>query len=154
MEVVEFKSELKNLNKVQQFIEDLSDAYNINDSYFGNILLAITEAVRNAIIHGNMNEINKSVKIGFWEEKNELNFIISDEGNGFNYDKLPDALENENTGRGLFLMHSLADKVEFFDKGSSIQLNFILQGINTEVAKKRMMQLRKYTKERIKRTSL
>ena len=154
MEAIEFKSELKNMSYIQQFIEDISDAYSINDTYFGNVLIALNEAVKNAILHGNKSQSTKKVKVSFWEEKNQLNFIVSDEGEGFNFRNLPNPIENENEGRGLFLMHTLADKVEFSDNGKSVHLNFILQGINTELGNNRIRNIMQYTRERVKKTSL
>ena len=50
---IKIKSDLQEINEVEKFVEAICDYYNINDSYFGNIIVAITEAVENAILHGN-----------------------------------------------------------------------------------------------------
>jgi len=153
MKIIELSSELNSIKNIQQFIEDLGDAYNINDTYFGNILIAVTEAVKNAMMHGNCNAKDKKVRLGFWQEHNKLFFEVNDEGKGFDFNILPDPIENENDGRGLYLIHQLADNVEFSDNGKSITMNFELKGINTDIARDRMNSLRNYSEKKIKRPS-
>ena len=165
MEVLELKSDLKNLKMVEQFVENIGDAYEINDSYFGNILLALTEvyynsyidqteAVKNAIIHGNAYDINKKVKIDFFEEKNQISFTVTDEGRGFDYLNLPDPIGDEKAGRGIYLMKSLSDNLEFSNEGKTVNMTFILQGINFNLSKNRIKTLKNYNKQKIKRTSI
>src|ERR1035437_6271235 len=85
-------SNRENLTQVERFVEEICDAYYITNSYFGNILLAIEEAVTNAIVHGNKLDPSKEVLITFTSQANSLCFNIADEGNGFDTDKLPDPL--------------------------------------------------------------
>ena len=60
-------------------------------------------------------------------EKNVC-FSVKDEGQGFDFDNLPDPTAPENilkeNGRGIFLMRNLADKVEFTDEGTEVSLFF------------------------------
>ena len=55
-------------------------------------------------------------------------FTIQDEGPGFDFDNLPDPTDPQNIekphGRGVFLMKNLSDKIEFFDGGSTVKIEF------------------------------
>lgn len=144
---ISFGSSLTNIHAVNKFIEDICDHYNIFNSYFGHILTAVTEAVQNAILHGNQNDPEKNVVLQFENRSEGLCFIISDEGNGFNPDTLPDPTDINNdglTGRGIFLMRALSDEISFKDHGSSVELLFIITGIDQDVAAARADQVNKY----------
>ncbi len=110
---------------VNQIVEDLG----INDEIYGNILISLTEAVNNAIYHGNQQDEAKLVKIELAEQSNcQIAFQVSDEGNGFDYHNLPDPTAPENLmklgGRGVFLMQQLSDDIEFMDNGSTVKIHF------------------------------
>ena len=146
---VEFASSLENLYIVEKFVENICDSYNIFNSYYGNILVSVTEAIKNAIIHGNINNSNKNVAISFEANDKGLTFIIEDEGNGFDFNNIPDPLSIENTtqtGRGLFLVNSLADEVQFKNQGRVIEISFKISSINYEIAIDRINKLLKYNK--------
>ncbi len=78
--------------------------------------------------HGNKNNPDKYVKIGFDKGTQMLTFNVSDEGSGFNYNSLPDPTDPANIdkphGRGIFLMRNLADTVEFLNNGKTVMLSF------------------------------
>ncbi len=123
-----FPSKVENISIAERLIDDITEEYKIGEEYYGNILIAITEAVNNAISHGNRQDESKSVTLKFKTEKDKLIFVIEDEGPGFDYDNLPDPTAPENieqpNGRGVFLMKHLADEVEFNDSGSIVELKF------------------------------
>ncbi|MGB3947841.1 MAG: ATP-binding protein [Bacteroidia bacterium] len=125
---IRISSKAENIILVERMIEDVCDLFNINQDYYGNILVALTEAVNNAIYHGNQANVNKNIDISFKTSPNCISFIIKDEGPGFSYDNLPDPTNPENiekpNGRGVFLMRNLADKVSFEDNGSKVILDF------------------------------
>lgn len=137
------------MTQVEKFVEEISDLYYIHDSYFGNILLAIEEAVINAIKHGNKMDESKNVQITFTGNRNGLMFTIEDEGAGFDIRNIPDPLEaddnnSENIGKGIFLIRSLADKVVFNSKGNQIEIGFNISGINQETTLNRLSLLHQY----------
>ena len=70
--------------------------YNITEELYGNILIAITEAVNNAIIHGNQNLIEKTTSIDYKISETELVFNVVDEGIGFDYNDIPDPTDPKN----------------------------------------------------------
>lgn len=125
---IRIASRAENIILVERMIEDVCDLFNISEDYYGNILVAITEAVNNAIYHGNQANPKKNIDIFFKSFSDHVSFIVKDEGAGFNYDTLPDPTNPENienpNGRGVFLMRNLADKVSFEDNGSKVVLDF------------------------------
>jgi len=127
-EKLDITSSSDNIRLVERLVEDVCDVFNVNEDSYGNILIAVTEAVNNAIYHGNKGNPNKHIKIGFESENKKLKFIVSDEGEGFDYEGLPDPTDplyiDKPHGRGVFLMKNLADEVEFKNNGQEVELSF------------------------------
>ena len=125
---ISLASESKSLLVLEEWINKLCDLYQISVEQYGNVLIAITEAVNNAIIHGNQNMANKKTDIEYNIENQTITFTVFDEGNGFDFNDLPDPTSPENLekpqGRGIFLMNHLADEVNFIDNGNIVQLKF------------------------------
>lgn len=125
---IRISSKAENIILVERMIEDVCDLFNISEDYYGNILVSLTEAVNNAIYHGNKANPNKSIDIAFKSHPDRVSFSVKDEGPGFNFNDLPDPTNPENiekpNGRGVFLMRNLADKVYFEDNGSKVILDF------------------------------
>lgn len=92
------------------------------------MLISLTEAVNNAIIHGNKADAKKFVKINCKEKTHEVVIRISDEGTGFNPLEIKDPTLPENIaecgGRGVFIMRELADQLVFLDDGRTVELHF------------------------------
>lgn len=124
------KSELQSITKVESFVDELRHTYGISEEIYGNILVVMTEAVTNAIIHGNKSDANKTVTVGFEKNNNMISFHVEDQGKGFDYANLPDPTSSENiekpSGRGVFLMMHLADLVVFSKSGSKVEIQFKL----------------------------
>jgi len=127
---INFSSVPENIALAERMVDEICATYEINEDHYGNILISLTEAVNNAIQHGNRNDPDKKVEIVFRAstDSESFSFTVKDEGNGFNYNTLADPTEPENlekiSGRGVFLMKNLADKVGFLRDGSEIELNF------------------------------
>lgn len=91
-----------------------------------NIKVALVEALTNAMEHGNGFDPKKLVKVEakFLEDKAEIK--ITDQGKGFNHEKLPNPTAPENLykprGRGIYMIHRLMDEVHFNRKGNVVQL--------------------------------
>lgn len=127
-ESLKINSKSDNIRLVERLVDDVCHTYNVNEDSYGNILIAVTEAVNNAIHHGNQNNPDKFVQIAFETEDKQLIFNIKDEGPGFDYQNLPDPTDPTNVdkmhGRGVFLMKHLADKLEFKNNGQEVSLAF------------------------------
>lgn len=96
----------KTITTVEQKVEHICEHLNVADRCIGNILIAVTEAINNAIVHGNKNDESKHVQLNCISLKNELIFTIKDEGLGFDFSNLPDPTDPKNreklNGRGVF----------------------------------------------------
>lgn len=125
---LKISSNVQNLRLVERLIDDVCQVYDVSDESYGNMLIAVTEAVNNAINHGNKNKADKFVQIGFEAGEKELIFSVSDEGKGFDYTNLPDPTDPTNishsSGRGVFLMRQLADSIKFENSGRKVLLGF------------------------------
>ena len=121
-------SKIENISFVEKYIEDISNEYKISSEVYGNILVALIEAVNNAILHGNKLDADKLVQVSFLLENDFFKFKIRDEGPGFNFTRIPDPTLPENIekphGRGIYLMNHLADKINFADNGAEVELLF------------------------------
>ena len=120
----------ENIRIVESFIDNAKDQYKLNDDIYGNIMIAVTESVNNAIIHGNQSNVQKNVHLQLSLEDSLIKFIIQDEGAGFDHNDLPDPTLPENLskpgGRGIFLMKNLCDEVSFKNEGRVAELSFYL----------------------------
>ena len=127
-ETLKIQSSPEQLRLVEDLIDNVCQVYNVKEDSYGNILIAVTEAVNNAICHGNKNNPDKFVHIDFQNTEKQLIFSITDEGQGFDFLNLPDPTDPENidklSGRGVFLMKNLADSIEFSLNGQSVKLHF------------------------------
>ncbi|MEJ8802592.1 ATP-binding protein [Pontibacter sp. H249] len=125
---IQIPSLIENIRVVESFIDNSKDEFEFEDDIYGNIMVAVTESVNNAIRHGNKFDKDKNVYLTLQVEDNQLTFEIEDEGPGFDYENLPDPTAPENLenpgGRGIFLMRNLCDKVSFEENGKKVQLVF------------------------------
>lgn len=121
----------KNIAEVEPYISQVVKQFEINQDLYGNMLITLTEAVSNAIIHGNSAKASKKVIVTTNCYPKKISFTVQDEGIGFDPDMLPDPTAPENIltpgGRGVFLMRQLSDTVTFGDNGRLVTLEFTLQ---------------------------
>jgi len=125
---IEIPSLAENIRIIESFIDNAKEKYHLDDDIYGNIMIAVTEAVNNAIKHGNKDNSSKNVSISLSLEDGMIKFKIQDEGSGFDFHKLPDPTAPENIskpgGRGIFLMKHLSDEVNFKENGKVVELSF------------------------------
>ena len=91
-----------------------------------NVQLAFSEAMTNAIMHGNRSDPQKKVFLWCGVRENEVRLSVRDEGSGFNPDELPDPRHPDNilipTGRGILLIRHTMSRVEFLPSGNGLIL--------------------------------
>ncbi len=127
---VKIPSIKENVSVVESFIENVGEKIRIEETIYGNVLVSVTEAVNNAIVHGNKEDKNKKVRLGLKQNKKSVRFIVEDEGMGFDHNNLPDPTNPKNLekvkGRGIFLIKSLSDKTTFKQGGRVVEMLFKL----------------------------
>lgn len=125
---IQFPSIMENISLVERMVDDVCAEFHVKEDYYGELLIAMTEAVYNAIVHGNKMDTAKQVKVTFSIDGKNMVFQIEDEGSGFDYNNLPDPTAPENIekphGRGVFLMRNLSDQCEFIDAGRICKMHF------------------------------
>lgn len=115
--------------KVPDFVNSMQKECGLSDEITGSFMLLLSEAVSNAIDHGNEGDPEKKVFIRIEVTGSEIHASVRDEGEGFRPDINPDPLSEENllksSGRGVFLLKELADKLEFKDEGRMVQFSLL-----------------------------
>jgi serine/threonine-protein kinase RsbW len=90
------------------------------------VRLALEEALVNAIKHGNGLDPSKSVRVHCDIQTDRVYVEIEDEGPGFAPEDVPDPTLDENierpSGRGLMLIRSFMNRVDFNDRGNCIRI--------------------------------
>ena len=125
---LQIASRMESITQVEGLINALCEEFGVEETHYGEILIAMTEAVNNAVVHGNKLDTNKMVDIEVRTEGQAIEFRIADQGPGFDYDNIPDPTAPENiekpNGRGVFLMRQLSDSCEFEELGRVAILRF------------------------------
>jgi serine/threonine-protein kinase RsbW len=128
VEKLSIPSNFSAINQVESLIDEVCEKLEVKEDYYGNVLIAVTEAVNNAIIHGNKMKSDLMVDVHVGDKETDFCFSVKDGGEGFDYKNLPDPTAPENiekeNGRGIYLMRSLAESVEFDDLGRSVSIYF------------------------------
>jgi serine/threonine-protein kinase RsbW len=121
-------SDVSKLPVVETLIDSVCQSIGVHEDVYGNVLIAVTEAVNNAIIHGNKNDVSLNVGLNVFDAPVSFCFNVADTGKGFDYDSLPDPTAPENiekeNGRGVFLMRNLADEVVYNESGNQVYVYF------------------------------
>jgi serine/threonine-protein kinase RsbW len=111
---------------VEHFVQQLVTRLNIDPNLYPNILISLTEAVNNAMQHGNRFDNSKNIVVSCSEKPHQIFLRISDEGSGFDPYKIPDPTSEDHLsvegGRGVFLMKQLTDEIHFLDHGRTVEL--------------------------------
>lgn len=124
------KSEFEEVEKVESLLNDLQSEIGFNDELYAKLMLTVSEAATNGIVHGNKQDPSKKVVLTAESDGSILTVTTKDEGEGFEPDEVDDPLAEENllkpSGRGVFLMNEYADEVEYKDGGTVLVLRFKL----------------------------
>lgn len=97
-----------------------------NDHDIFGIMMALEEALANAIKHGNQGDRNKHVRVAWIVDHAAFTAVITDQGKGFNLEDIPNPTDDENltkpSGRGILMMRHFMDEVEFRECGTEVKL--------------------------------
>ncbi len=125
-----FSSRPENINLIEALVEELKTELKLTEETEANMLVSLSEAVNNAIFHGNKSDPLKTVRVCVEKIAKEIVFSVEDQGVGFDLlcVRDPTAIENldKPTGRGIFLMRNLCDKMEYFDGGRKVVMSFLI----------------------------
>jgi serine/threonine-protein kinase RsbW len=129
IDTLQIPSDFSAMVEVENLVDRVCGNLGVQEDAYGNVLIAVTEAVNNAIQHGNEFNTHLQVDVSVGDQPSEFCFNVKDQGKGFDFNNLPDPTAPENllkeNGRGVFLMKSLSDEVEFEESGSSVSLYFV-----------------------------
>jgi hypothetical protein len=137
----------KEITKLERFVEEICDYYNINNEYFGNILLATTEAA------GILFSLNDSLSdgkifISFDRTSKGLIFKIRLSNSEDKLEEGEDILEQEirkhKLSRDIFIIKALTDEITISVNAKSIILVFYVSSMNYEKSLLRINQLKEY----------
>ena len=88
--------------------------------------LSLEEAFINSVEHGNQMDPAKKIKIEYSVGHDRVEISLTDEGDGFDPNTVPDPRNGENLykteGRGLLLIRSYMDTVEYNKRGNHIHM--------------------------------
>ena len=92
-------------------------------------VIAMREALANAVTHGNRHDGFKKVYVQYTcEPDNSLSILIRDEGDGFDSSEVPIPKDmGEDTRRGIYLMTSYMDEVQFRRNGTEVYMRMTAQ---------------------------
>lgn len=125
-----FTSDKPILSELEELLGKIERTFKIDKEKFYKILIAITEAVINAIQHGNKWDPNKRVFLNISAQKHKINVEVADEGEGFNPLIIQDPRAPENIkkehGRGIFIIRFFADSVQIKTgkTGTKVKMSF------------------------------
>jgi len=124
---LKISSDTLQLDLIEEFIKNIFSKYALDKRLFIKVLVCVNEAVVNSISHGNQYDLNKEVTICSEYREKTLFFRVEDQGQGFDFDHIPDPTIKENilkeTGRGIYLLQHLAEEISFQNKGSAIEFS-------------------------------
>lgn len=121
-----FKTDFDELNHLDPMVDELCAIAGLDDEKKAGLMLCVSEAVTNGMLHGNAMDEDKVIRIHAVASPGEVRFTVRDEGSGFDPDAVPDPLEEDNllktSGRGVFLMRTYCDEVLFDHNGTQVTL--------------------------------
>lgn len=127
---LQLPSTQESITLLENLVEEIADKYQVADDIFANMMTCLNEVVTNSIVHGNRFDPDKKVIVNVEVDPKRATWTITDEGQGFDYNNLPDPTAGENlenlTGRGVYIVKHLADQCVFNSKGNEVELLFKL----------------------------
>lgn len=114
---IEVESDPNNLITVEEFVNYFAKDLGLTNDQLSALLLAVTEATTNAMVHANKCDVSKMVAVDAHIDDSKLIVKVKDEGKGFDPSTIPDPTKPENllkdSGRGVYLMKVYMDEVRY-----------------------------------------
>ena len=124
-------SEPRNIARVEGFVKRVQRLIPLDEIKLNKVMVALTEAVNNAIVHGNRRDPSRAVRVLCDLTPGALHFRVLDQGAGFDPGTVRNPLKDENllreNGRGIFLMRTLMDRVTFTQHPDGMEVHMVLR---------------------------
>jgi len=105
------------LVEVDRFLETRLKEAGMNESDLADVAISVSEAVNNAIFHGNKCDLRKKITVRVKVESGTVEVQVEDQGKGFDPSEIANPVEGDNllkqVGRGIFIIKSLMDRLDF-----------------------------------------
>lgn len=122
------RNEIKNF---ESLLVEINNDFGMAMEKFINFQIAASEAIVNAIVHGNKQNRDKKVYVEVTTDEEKLEMKIQDEGEGFDVSKLPDPTDESNlykeSGRGVFIIRSLVDEFYIESNGAGTKMVLLMR---------------------------
>lgn len=123
---LDLPSVFESLEEAVEATQAFAEAEIDDDEVGYRVVLLMSEAVTNAIEHGNASDPNRRFRLDIVVFADRVEVTVEDEGGGFD----PQAVENPlkeaqllaDSGRGIFLMEEMADALRWEADGSRVRL--------------------------------
>lgn len=125
---ISIPSSQEHLNDVDVFVEGLLTGFGAEQSTVTDIAISVSELVNNAIFHGNKAVAEKLVTVKVAKIDGKVEISVTDQGGGFDPGKIESPVADANllreVGRGIFIVRSLMDEVDFTpsDEGTTVTI--------------------------------
>ena len=109
-------STLDSVDSAEELAVGMAQRAGMDEDDLMKVGMAIRESVVSAVVHGNRYNSNKKVRFSVSNDGQRFTVQVGDEGEGFDFNSIPDPLAPENlmrtSGRGIFLIKSFMDDVQ------------------------------------------
>ncbi len=117
------------LSAVPRLLEEIRGLCPVSDDQFHNLVIALTEAVNNAIVHGNKADASKRVRYRLECRPEGIHCMVEDQGEGFEIEEVADPVSPENllreSGRGMFIIGALMRDLRAVRTESGMRVEFL-----------------------------
>jgi serine/threonine-protein kinase RsbW len=126
------KTDKTAISRIEPILDRFKKTFGVPDEKFYNIMIAVSEAINNAINHGNQFDPEKNVFFELDADEDKITIKVKDEGEGFDLDNVADCTDPENllksSGRGVYLIRELMHDVDFdISNGTQVEMTFFLK---------------------------
>lgn len=130
-EKVNLKSEAASVHLIEPIVMRMNEIIGLQDDKINEIIITCSEAVNNAIQHGNKFDEDKEVRFELIACEKAVEVIVRDEGCGFDPDAVANPLDEENlfkpSGRGIFFIKELSDRTSIISTPEGTTINFVFE---------------------------
>lgn len=145
---VKFKNYEESLNNVESFVDEICDNLNLNHTFYGNIIIAITEVINL------LGKYGSGGRIIFSNLKKELSFKFLELSENLKMEELFEVKDSKNDlnsdiERSIFMIKALCDNLEIDRDNKELRIIFNNSGVDTTISKHRKDFLKKYLEQKI-----